>query len=105
ILSAFVNILYRPLPPVYGLRCYTCWGGNPGTCDQVWNCPRSYDRCASTIVAENLISKHCMKSDMCNNVYSVGVRCCSEDLCNGAKQTGVFVPLLLGSLAIIIFTI
>ncbi|XP_040899187.1 three-finger toxin MALT0070C-like [Toxotes jaculatrix] len=89
------------LSAVYGLKCYTCWGDNPGTCHNVWLCPEHYDRCATTIVAQNLISKHCMRSDMCDNVYSVGVRCCAEDLCNGAEHAGIFVPLLLAPLAII----
>lgn len=52
-------------------------------------------------VAENMITKECMRNDVCNNVYSVGVRCCSDDLCNGAKLAGVFVPLLLAPIAII----
>ncbi|KAK2837818.1 hypothetical protein Q5P01_015030 [Channa striata] len=93
------------LTAVEGLKCYTCWGVTPGTCDQIWDCPRSYDRCATTIVAQNMITKHCMKSDMCNNVYSVGVRCCAENLCNGARHTGAFVPLLLALLGTIIFVI
>uniref|UniRef100_A0A665TKW8 UPAR/Ly6 domain-containing protein n=1 Tax=Echeneis naucrates TaxID=173247 RepID=A0A665TKW8_ECHNA len=88
----FSSSFCSSLPAVSGLRCYTCWGDNPGTCDQIWMCPHHYDRCA---IAQNMISKHCMRSDMCDNVYSVGVRCCSEDLCNGAKQIGLFVPLLL----------
>ncbi|KAG7490309.1 hypothetical protein JOB18_032765 [Solea senegalensis] len=88
------------LSAVDGLKCYNCWESNPGTCHEVWTCPYHYDRCATTIVAQNLISKHCMRSDMCNNVYTVGIRCCSEDLCNGAKHTGVFVPLLLVPIAI-----
>uniref|UniRef100_A0A4W6CDV2 UPAR/Ly6 domain-containing protein n=1 Tax=Lates calcarifer TaxID=8187 RepID=A0A4W6CDV2_LATCA len=99
-LLAFVKIFFF-LPAGYGLKCFTCWGDNPGTCNQIWNCPASYDRCATTIVAENMISKHCMRSDMCNNVDSLGIRCCAEDLCNGAKHSGVFVPVLLVSLAII----
>ncbi|XP_035515101.1 CD59 glycoprotein-like [Morone saxatilis] len=89
------------LPAVCGLKCFTCWGANPGACNQVWSCADHYDRCSTTIVAENMITKQCMRSDMCNNVYSDGVRCCAGDLCNGAKHTGVFVPLLLGPLAII----
>lgn len=55
----------------------------------------------SVAVAENMITKECMRSDMCNRVYSNGVRCCSEDMCNGAQHTGVFVPLLLAPLAVI----
>ena len=55
----------------------------------------------SAAVAENLITKECMRSDMCDNVYSNGLRCCSGDLCNGAQHAGVFVPLLLAPLAII----
>lgn len=55
----------------------------------------------SVAAFDNLITKECMKSDICNNVYSNGMRCCSGDLCNGAKQTGVFVPLLLAPLAMI----
>lgn len=55
----------------------------------------------SVAVAENMITKECMRSDMCDNVYSDGVRCCAEDLCNGAKHPGVFLPLLLVPLAII----
>lgn len=52
-------------------------------------------------VAESLVTKECMRSDMCNRVYSDGVSCCAEDLCNGAKRTGVYVPLLVASAAII----
>lgn len=55
----------------------------------------------SVAVAENMITKECMRSDMCSRVYSAGVRCCAEDLCNGAKHTRVFVPLLLASIAMI----
>lgn len=55
----------------------------------------------SVVVAESLITKQCMRSDMCDQVYSDGVRCCAEDLCNGAKHTGVFVPLLVAPVAII----
>ncbi|XP_041794020.1 CD59 glycoprotein-like [Chelmon rostratus] len=95
---AFICIL---LPAVSGLRCFTCWGANPGTCDQIWSCPHHFDRCATTIVAENLITKQCMRSDMCDRIYSNGVRCCAEDMCNGAKHTRVFLPLLLAPLAII----
>ncbi|KAF7649389.1 hypothetical protein LDENG_00141880 [Lucifuga dentata] len=95
---AFICIM---LSAVCGLKCFTCWSANPGTCNQVWSCPAHYDRCATTIVAENLVSKECMRSNMCNRVYSVGVRCCGEDLCNGAKHTGIYVPLLLAPLAII----
>ncbi|XP_010743148.1 CD59 glycoprotein-like [Larimichthys crocea] len=95
---AFISVL---LPAACGLKCYTCWGANPGTCNQVWTCADHYDRCATTIVAENMITKECMRSDMCDMVYSDGLRCCTGDLCNGAKHTGVFVPLLLMPLAII----
>lgn len=49
----------------------------------------------SVAAAENMITKECMRSDVCNNEDAVGVRCCAEDLCNGAKHRGVFVPLLL----------
>uniref|UniRef100_A0A3B4GQI7 UPAR/Ly6 domain-containing protein n=1 Tax=Pundamilia nyererei TaxID=303518 RepID=A0A3B4GQI7_9CICH len=63
---------------LYGLQCYTCWGANPG-------------RALMSAFSNN----------MCNIADSLGIRCCSEDLCNGAKQTGVFVPLLLAPLAII----
>ncbi|CAB1427873.1 unnamed protein product [Pleuronectes platessa] len=93
---AFISVL---LSAVNGLECYTCWEDNPGNCNNIWKCPHQYDRCATTIVAQNMITKHCMRSDMCANVYSVGVRCCSENLCNRAKHTGVFVPLLLVPLA------
>lgn len=55
----------------------------------------------SVAVAESLITKQCMRSDMCDQVYSDGVRCCAEDLCNGAKHTGAFVPLLVAPVAII----
>ncbi|KAM9360629.1 uncharacterized protein ABDE67_001239 [Symphorus nematophorus] len=89
------------LPAVCGLKCFHCWSVNPGKCNDVWECPHQFDRCYSSIVAENLITKQCMRSDMCNNVFINGVRCCSGDLCNGAKHTGVFVPLLLAPLAII----
>ncbi|CAG07813.1 unnamed protein product [Tetraodon nigroviridis] len=88
------------LPAACGLKCFTCWGANPGSCDQVWDCPSQFDRCATTIVAESLVTKECMRSDMCNRVYSDGVRCCAEDLCNGGRHTGVFVPLLVASVAI-----
>lgn len=47
-LLAFVKIFFF-LPAGYGLKCFTCWGDNPGTCNQIWNCPASYDRCATTI--------------------------------------------------------
>ncbi|XP_075889521.1 urokinase plasminogen activator surface receptor-like [Nelusetta ayraudi] len=83
------------LPAAWGLRCFTCWGSNPGECTRIWDCPEHYDRCSTTIASDNLVSKHCMRSDMCDRVYSNGLRCCSGDLCNGAKQTAVFVPLLL----------
>ncbi|XP_047185238.1 CD59 glycoprotein-like [Scophthalmus maximus] len=99
-LCVFLVFICVMLPAVYGLKCYTCWGDNPGSCNSVWDCPKSYDRCASTIVSQNMISKHCMRSDLCSNSYSVGVRCCAEDLCNGAKQTAVFVPLLLVPIAV-----
>ncbi|XP_042343699.1 CD59 glycoprotein-like [Plectropomus leopardus] len=89
------------LAAVGGLKCFTCWGANPGTCTQIWNCPNHYDRCATTIVAENMVTKECMRSDVCSNVDSVGVRCCAEDLCNGARHTGVFLPLILVPSAII----
>uniref|UniRef100_A0A3Q2UTL3 UPAR/Ly6 domain-containing protein n=1 Tax=Haplochromis burtoni TaxID=8153 RepID=A0A3Q2UTL3_HAPBU len=72
---------------IYGLLCYTCLGANPGSCTRI--CPLGYDYWALMFafsnIAENMITKEC----------------CSEDLCNGAKQTGVFVPLLLAPLAII----
>ncbi|XP_036954326.1 CD59 glycoprotein-like [Acanthopagrus latus] len=95
---AFACVL---LPAVCGIRCFTCWGVNPGHCNDVWSCAPHFDRCATTIVAENLITKECMRSDMCDNVYSNGLRCCSGDLCNGAQHAGVFVPPLLAPLAII----
>ncbi|XP_049908199.1 CD59 glycoprotein-like [Epinephelus moara] len=100
-LCVFLAFILTLLSAVCGLKCFTCWSANPGTCTQIWNCPTHYDRCATTIGAENMITKECMRSDVCNNVYSVGVRCCAEDLCNGAKHAGVFVPLLLAPLAII----
>ncbi|KAJ0019281.1 hypothetical protein NQD34_006850 [Periophthalmus magnuspinnatus] len=84
------------LSGVGSLQCLTCFSVNPGSCTQIWNCPAHYDRCATTIVAENLITKECMRSDICNNVYSVGVSCCSGDLCNGAQHTGATSPLVLG---------
>uniref|UniRef100_A0A3P8PM98 UPAR/Ly6 domain-containing protein n=1 Tax=Astatotilapia calliptera TaxID=8154 RepID=A0A3P8PM98_ASTCA len=77
--SVFVNCFC--LPSVCGLMCYTCLGANPGSCTRI--CPLGYDYCSTTLAD------------------SLGIRCCSEDLCNGAKQTGVFVPLLLAPLAII----
>lgn len=164
-LSAFINILHSPLSAVYGIKCFTCWGATPGTCNEIWNCAKHFDRCSTTIgklnllphvalivcilygvvvifpdmiftvasvtfsaamaslmssivwtvshilmelflffsvaVAENMVTKECMRSDVCNSVYSNGVRCCAEDLCNGAKHTGFFVPLLLAPIAII----
>uniref|UniRef100_A0AAQ5YNS0 Snake toxin/toxin-like domain-containing protein n=2 Tax=Amphiprion TaxID=80969 RepID=A0AAQ5YNS0_AMPOC len=99
--SAFVNILRSSLPAVYGLKCYTCWGRNPGHCNDIWECPPHFDRCSSTIVSENLINKQCMKSDMCGMDSMFGMRCCSGDLCNGAKHNGVFLPILLAPLVII----
>lgn len=48
-LLAFVTILRSPLSAACGLKCYTCWGANPGTCNQVWTCADHYDRCATTI--------------------------------------------------------
>lgn len=53
----------------------------------------------SVAVAESLLTKECMRSDICNRIYSDGVRC--WDLCNGAKKNGVFVPLLVAPVAII----
>ncbi|XP_040010394.1 CD59 glycoprotein-like [Xiphias gladius] len=100
-LCASLAFICMMLSAVYGLRCYTCWDNNPGTCNNIWVCPKDYDRCATTIVAQNLISKYCTRSDVCNNVDTVGVRCCAEDLCNGAKHSGVFIPLLVVPLAII----
>lgn len=65
-------------------------------CDQYESEPRlSRMLSLSAAALDNLVSKHCMRSDMCDRVYSNGLRCCSGDLCNGAKQTAVFVPLLL----------
>lgn len=134
-----------------GLKCFTCWGANPGTCTRVWDCPSQFDRCSSTIgekitnsfllnghvvsccygeteeeakrtrsnpqhqhfvmhfklfshvvsVAESMVTKECMRSDMCDRVYSEGVRCCAGDLCNGATHTGAFAPLLLAPAALI----
>nr|XP_040052112.1 CD59 glycoprotein-like [Gasterosteus aculeatus aculeatus] len=101
-LCAFLAFVYVMTPSgVCGLKCFTCWSANPGTCTQVWSCPREYDRCSTTVAAENMITKECMRSDVCNNEDAVGVRCCAEDLCNGAKHRGVFVPLLLAPLFII----
>lgn len=34
---------------VCGLKCFTCWDVNPGTCHQVWDCPAHFDRCSYTI--------------------------------------------------------
>uniref|UniRef100_A0A3P9BQI0 Uncharacterized protein n=1 Tax=Maylandia zebra TaxID=106582 RepID=A0A3P9BQI0_9CICH len=82
---------------IYGLMCYTCLGANPGSCTRI--CPLGYDYCSTTLA---YLARSCLLS------FSVTVaenmitkECCSEDLCNGAKQTGVFVPLLLAPLAII----
>ncbi|KAM9858600.1 uncharacterized protein ACBR49_020582 [Aulostomus maculatus] len=83
---------------VSGLRCYTCWGANPGTCNEVWDCPHGYDRCSTTILAENMVDKQCMRSVMCNIETSVGIRCCAEDLCNGAKRAAVSMLVLLAPL-------
>lgn len=94
-------IICVTLSAVYGLKCYTCWGTNPGHCNDIWECPAHFDRCSSTIVSENLINKQCMRSDMCNMDSMTGIRCCSGDLCNGAKHTGVFLPVLLAPLVII----
>lgn len=52
-------------------------------------------------VAESMVTKECMRSDVCDRVYSDGVRCCAEDLCNGATHTAVFAPLLLAPAALI----
>uniref|UniRef100_A0A8C2XA03 UPAR/Ly6 domain-containing protein n=1 Tax=Cyclopterus lumpus TaxID=8103 RepID=A0A8C2XA03_CYCLU len=95
--GAIETIIHSLLPAVSGLKCFTCWSANPGTCTVVWNCPEQYDRCN----AENMITKECMRSDVCNIVDSLGVRCCAEDLCNGAKHAGVFAPLLVPPVAII----
>ncbi|KAK7934464.1 hypothetical protein WMY93_005360 [Mugilogobius chulae] len=84
------------LSGVGSLQCLTCYSVNPGSCTQIWNCPRHYDRCATTLVAENLVTKECMRSDICNNVVSLGVFCCSGDLCNSAQHTRSLSPLLLG---------
>lgn len=54
----------------------------------------------SVAVAESMVTKECMRSDMCDRVYSDGVRCCAEDLCNGVKHTGALVPLLLAPVAL-----
>ncbi|XP_010781528.1 CD59 glycoprotein-like [Notothenia coriiceps] len=100
-LCVSLGIICMMLSGVCGLKCFTCWSANPGSCTHVWDCAEHYDRCSTSIVAENLITKECMRSDVCNNVDSVSVRCCAGDLCNGAKHTGVFVPLLLMPIAII----
>lgn len=55
----------------------------------------------SVTVAESMVTKECMRSDMCDRVYSDGVRCCAEDLCNGARHSGVLVPVLLVPAALI----
>lgn len=52
-------------------------------------------------VAESMVTKECMRSDVCDRVYSDGVMCCAGDLCNGATHTGVFAPLLLAPVALI----
>lgn len=64
-------------------------------CDQYE--PEPCFNCLSLSVAgvENMVSKQCMRSDMCDRSYNDGMECCSGDLCNGAKRTAVFVPLLL----------
>ncbi|XP_047448454.1 CD59 glycoprotein-like [Mugil cephalus] len=84
-----------------GLKCYTCWGANPGTCNEVWQCHHHFDRCSTTIVSDNQINKQCMRSDMCHIVRSTGIKCCDTDLCNGTTRNGVSVLLLLAPLAII----
>lgn len=48
-----------------------------------------------------MVTKECMRSDVCDRVYSDGVRCCAGDLCNGATHTAVFAPLLLAPAALI----
>uniref|UniRef100_A0A667WNH2 UPAR/Ly6 domain-containing protein n=1 Tax=Myripristis murdjan TaxID=586833 RepID=A0A667WNH2_9TELE len=92
-------MLHSHLPSVCGLKCFTCWNANPGSCTQIWSCPAGYDRCSTTIAAENLITKNCMRSDECNMVDSTGLRCCDKDLCNRARHTGASVSFLLVSLA------
>ncbi|TNN47377.1 hypothetical protein EYF80_042429 [Liparis tanakae] len=89
------------LSGVGGLKCFTCWSANPGSCTVVWNCPKHYDRCSASFDAENMITKECMRSDACNDVDSLGVRCCAGDLCNGAEPRGVSAPLLVAPLALI----
>ncbi|XP_034025470.1 lymphocyte antigen 6B-like [Thalassophryne amazonica] len=101
-LCEFMPFTCMMLLAVHGLRCYTCWGENLGNCNRIWTCPAGYDRCSSTIVAENMITKKCMRSDVCRKVYSVGMTCCSGDLCNGANPSGVSIPLLLVPLVIIV---
>lgn len=44
-----VNVLHCSLCAAWSLRCYTCWGSNPGSCTNIWECPRQYDRCGITI--------------------------------------------------------
>lgn len=43
------TVWHCSLCAVCGLRCFTCRGVNPGTCDEIWTCPAHYDRCATTI--------------------------------------------------------
>lgn len=81
--------------PEVSRACTPIYGKSTAPSDALW-----LFSCLFVAVAESLVTKECMRSDMCNRVYSDGVRCCAEDLCNGGRHTGVFVPLLVASVAI-----
>lgn len=57
LLLVWVNILHSLLAAVCGLKCFTCWGANPGTCTEIWNCPHHFDRC-STSIGESTFLPH-----------------------------------------------